>query len=192
MPKQRRSKTKYAGVFYVAGTSAQGKPEKIYYIRYRKDGKMVEEKAGRQYQDDMTPARASDILAQKIDGEKDTNAEQRQKTIEKELAERSKPTISRLWDEYKEAKPDIKGMVTDENRFENHIKDLLGKKTPDELVPLDIDRVLRSKGLKDKAPATKCNVMELLRRLINFGIKRNRCTPSQAPLPAPINTIKVK
>ncbi len=168
MPAKKRIKTKYAGVFYIEGTSAQGKPEKIYYIRYRKDGKMVEEKAGRQYQDDMTSARAASIRGQRIDGEQATNQEKR----EAELADKSKPTISRLWEEYKEAKPDIKGIVTDENRFENHIKNLLGNKTPDEIVPLDIDRLLRSKGLKDKAPATKRNTLELLRRIINFGINR--------------------
>ncbi|MCI5122402.1 MAG: hypothetical protein D3908_14675 [Candidatus Electrothrix sp. AUS4] len=43
------------GVFYIEGTAAKSnRIEKIYYIRYRKDGKLVEEKAGRQYQDDMT------------------------------------------------------------------------------------------------------------------------------------------
>lgn len=173
MAAKKRFKTKYAGVFYLEGISAQGKPEKIFYIRYRKNGKLVEEKAGRQYQDDMTPARASGIRGQRIDGEQATNQERRAA----ELADKSKPTISRLWDEYKEAKPDIKGMVTDENRFENHIRNLLGKKTPDEIVPLDVDRVLRSKTLKDKAPATKRNTLELLRRIINFGIKRNRCAP---------------
>ncbi|HBT88854.1 site-specific integrase [Desulfobacter sp.] len=181
MAAKKRVKTKYAGVFYLEGISAQGKPEKIYYIRYRKNGKMVEEKAGRQYQDDMTPARASGIRGQRIDGEQATNQERR----EVELADKSKPTISRLWEEYQEAKTDIKGIVTDKNRFENHIKIPLGNKTPDEIIPLDIDRVLRSNGLRDKAPATKRNSLELLRRIINFGINRNRCNPLKFKLELP-------
>ena len=57
MPPFKRMKTNYWGVFYIEGTSpTNGKPEKIFYIRYRKGGKMIEEKAGRQTQDDMTPA----------------------------------------------------------------------------------------------------------------------------------------
>ncbi len=61
----------------------------------------------------------------------------------------------------------------------------MGNKTPDEIVPLDIDRLLRSKGLKDKAPATKRNTLELLRRIINFGINRNRCEPLKFKLELP-------
>jgi len=64
MPSLKRIKTAYPGVFYLEGISnAIGKPERIYYIRYRKGGKLVEEKAGRQFQDDMTPARAARIRA---------------------------------------------------------------------------------------------------------------------------------
>ena len=70
MAKIKRHKTDYPGVYYIMGKAvATGKPERIYYIRYRKNGKPVEEKAGRQFQDDMTPARASNKRALKIEGE---------------------------------------------------------------------------------------------------------------------------
>ena len=37
MPSLKRKKTNYPGVFFIEGTSpAAGKPEKIFYIRYRK------------------------------------------------------------------------------------------------------------------------------------------------------------
>ena len=46
MPARKRIKTKYPGVHYVVGNSTTGrKSEKIYYIMYRRDGKLVEEKA---------------------------------------------------------------------------------------------------------------------------------------------------
>jgi len=49
MPKQERHKTDYPGVYFIRGVSvATGKPEKIYYISYWKDGRKIEEKAGRQ------------------------------------------------------------------------------------------------------------------------------------------------
>ena len=47
--------------YVIEGTSADGKSERIYYIVYRKNGKLTGEKAGRQFVDDLTPARASDI-----------------------------------------------------------------------------------------------------------------------------------
>jgi hypothetical protein len=70
MPKTKRSKkTKYPGVYVVDGTSpADGKPEPVYYIVYRKDGRLIEEKAGRGRTDDMTAARASALRADKIRG----------------------------------------------------------------------------------------------------------------------------
>ena len=55
MPAQKRYKTKYPGVYYINGRAAgSNKSEKIYYIVYRKNGKQIDEKAGRQFQDDMT------------------------------------------------------------------------------------------------------------------------------------------
>ena len=175
MPAKQRFKTKYPGVFFLNGISTKGKPEKIYYIRYRKDGKMVEEKAGRQYQDDITPAKASGIRSDRIEGKELSNIETRQKDMAKKKAEQNKPTILNLWNEYKKVNPELKGMITDQNRFQNHIEPFFGKKTPEEIMVLDIDR-LRLKKLKGKAPATIRNTLELLRRIVNFGMKRNRCS----------------
>ncbi len=58
MPK--RFKTDYPGVFTEKwiGIGGKGK-ERIYYVLYKKDGKVIEAKAGRQFADDMTPARAN-------------------------------------------------------------------------------------------------------------------------------------
>ena len=71
---RERFKTNYPGVFYIIGISPlNGKDEKIYYIRFRKGGKETEEKAGRQFQDNMTPARANTLRAEKIKGAKLTN-----------------------------------------------------------------------------------------------------------------------
>jgi len=37
MPTQKRFKTNYPGVYYIKGIAiGTGKPERIYYIRYRK------------------------------------------------------------------------------------------------------------------------------------------------------------
>jgi integrase len=174
MPSVKRYKTKYPGVHYVIGVAVgSGKKERIYQIRYRKNGKLVEEKAGRQFQDDMTPARAAQIRTNRIQGDL-SNKEKREVENAQKEAEANKWTIDRLWDAYKKNKPNLKGIVTDENRFDNYIKPQFGDKEPKEIIPLDVDR-LRIKLLKTKAPGTVKNVLELLRRIVNFGAKKNLC-----------------
>jgi hypothetical protein len=87
MPAQKRHKTKYAGVYYILGqATGSNKKERIYYIVYRKDGKLIEEKAGRQYVDDMTPSRAAGVRARRIEGKQKTNKEKRGAEKAKKLA----------------------------------------------------------------------------------------------------------
>jgi DNA-binding CsgD family transcriptional regulator len=69
MPRNKRIKTPHAGVYYIEGSSqSSGKRERIYYIRYRSDGKLREETAGRQFQDSMTPEKAATIRTERIAG----------------------------------------------------------------------------------------------------------------------------
>jgi PAS domain S-box-containing protein len=78
MPKQKRYKTKYPGVYYINGRGLEkGTKEKVYYILFRKNGKLIEEKTGRQFQDKMTSSRASRIRDQKIAGKLPLNRDQK-------------------------------------------------------------------------------------------------------------------
>ena len=176
MPARKRIKTNYPGVYYIE-TKAIGsnKPDKIYYIMYRRDGKLIEEKAGRQSTEDMTPARAANLRGTKIEGKRLSNTQQRTQAKFDKQQELDKWTISKLWDQYKSSKPDLKGIITDQNRFDLYIFPNFGSREPSELVALDIHR-LRVKLLKKKSPGTVKNVLELLRRIINFGTKNNLCT----------------
>jgi len=169
MPKQTRFKTKYPGVYFIAGTGAGGKPERIYYIMFRRNGRLIEEKAGRQFQDDMTPARAAGLRARRMEGDP-TNEERR----EAERVVQDRWTITRLWEEYKAQNPQVKAIAKDEDRFDCYLKGAVGEKEPRELVPLDVDR-LRVKLSKRLQPATVRNVLELLRRVVNFGVKKQLC-----------------
>jgi hypothetical protein len=45
MPRNERVKTPYPGVFFVIGKASNGRQEKIYYIMYRRGGKLIEEYA---------------------------------------------------------------------------------------------------------------------------------------------------
>lgn len=67
MPAQRRHKTKYPGVYYIKGkATGLNQIERIFYIMYRKGNKQIHEKAGRQFRDDMTAARASHLRTERI------------------------------------------------------------------------------------------------------------------------------
>ncbi|MFP3868777.1 MAG: tyrosine-type recombinase/integrase [Desulfobacteraceae bacterium] len=175
MPAAKREKTNYPGVFFINGIStATGKTEKIYYIRYRKAGKMLEEKAGRQFLDDMTPARAAIIRAERMSGKRPTRQEAREQQEAARKAEAERWSFDRLWQEYQHRNPGLKGMVTDNNRYVNHIKPIFGSKEPQDLTHFDVDR-LRLKMLKTHKPGTVKNTLELLRRIVNFGVKKQLC-----------------
>jgi len=183
----------HAGVYYIIGQAVStGKPEKIYYIRYRQNGKQVEEKAGRQYQDDMTAAKAARIRASRIEGKQLSNSQRREAAEAEKKADADRWTISKLWDAYKENRPDLKGIVTDENRYQKYIRPNFGAREPADLIPLDVDR-LRLKLLKTKAPGTVKNVLELLRRIVNFGSKKNLCPGLQFKIEMPkVNSEKTE
>ena len=86
-----RIRTKYPGVFYreakrIGGTGT----ERVYYIVFKKDGKVLEEKVGRQYADDITMARAAGIRAERIEGKRLSRKEIRQKEEARRKAEEEK------------------------------------------------------------------------------------------------------
>ncbi|MCL4473887.1 MAG: tyrosine-type recombinase/integrase [Actinobacteria bacterium] len=165
----KRQKTKYPGVYF-----REQDGERIFYIRYRlpkTDGgfKQVEEVAGHGHRDAMTPAKASHIRAKRMHGDQLPNKERRAQ------AARVKKTwtISRLWEEYQKANPDRreKGM---ESLYSKYLDPHFGDKEPKHILVLDIDR-LKRRELKDKSPQTVAHVLGLLRRIINFGMKRGLC-----------------
>jgi integrase len=186
MAKQERFKTNYPGVYYIEGKAVgRSGTEKIYYIRYKKSGKSVEEKAGRQYSDDMTPARAARIRAQRVEGKQESNQEKR------EEERKYRWTIERLWERYKDQLPNG-GTKTDISRWNLHLKKSFGEKEPHQLVKLDVDRV-RINLLKKLSPQTVKHVLALLRRIINHGGDHGLITPLPFKITIPsVDNIKTE
>lgn len=177
MPKfTKRHKTQYPGVYYVESTSpANGKPERIYNIIYRRDGKNIEEKAGRQFQDDMTPSRAAAIRALKINRDRPTNKELRSAQAAEKDRQLNRWTFSRLFDEYVQRKPDLKSLAADRCNFNKYLLPAFGDKEPSQLNQFEIDK-LRINLLKSKSPQTVKHVLALLRRLARFGVQKDLCS----------------
>ena len=95
MPKTKRIKTSYTGVYYIFGNSkvTPKKKQKIYYIRYKINGKLIEEKAGCQYEDKMTPSHAARIRDQKIAGKLPLNRDQMKSREQQGLVDESSPKV---------------------------------------------------------------------------------------------------
>ena len=165
----KRHKTSYPGVFYREADRLGGPgKERVYYIVFKKNGKVLEEKAGRQYADDMTPARASRIRAERIEGKRQSRKEIR------EAAAEIKWTVDRLWQEYLHDKPATKGWTVDRYRYEKFLKAGFGAKEPKAIAQIDAHR-LRINLSKTLQPQTVKHVLRLLARIINFGVKKGLC-----------------
>ncbi|MBW1726604.1 MAG: site-specific integrase [Deltaproteobacteria bacterium] len=171
----KRHKTDYPGVFYrTAKRIGKKGTEKVYYAVYKKDGKLHEEKCGRQYADNMTPSKAATIRGRLIEGKRLPRKIIKAREEALKAAEADKWTIERLWSEYKKQKPYLKGMKTYESCYNLHIEPYFAKKEPHNILPLDIHRI-KNKLLKKRSPQTVQHVLEQLRRIINFGVNNRLC-----------------
>ncbi len=165
----------YTGVFFRIGKRIGGRgTEKIYYVTYKKNGKKIEESVGRQYADQMTPARAANIRSDIIEGRRLSKKKQKALEQAQKIAEAGKYTIEKLWQEYKLNRPSGKSLKIDQGRYEKYIEPVFGKKEPKNLIKLDVDRV-RIKLLKKLSPQTVKHVLNLLTWIINYGSKNNLC-----------------
>lgn len=171
----KRIKTNYPGVYYREskriGSSGQ---ERVYYIVFKKNVKTHEEKVGRQYSDDMSPAKAARIRSERIEGKRLSRKQVRTEQEAQKRAEANRWTIDRLWEEYKSHKEDSRNLRNDDNRYQNYIKSKFGHQEPKDLIQLDVDR-LRITLLKKRKPQTVKHILALLKRIANFGVKKGLC-----------------
>ena len=173
MPK--RTKTKYPGVTeYQTSHPGTGKPDTAYYIRYRRDGRQIEERVGWK-SGKWTPAKASNERSSRLTGAKPSNLERRQAEEAKRLAECNSWTFDKLWAHYLDHKARFKGRRRDEAIYDKHIRPAFGNREPKELAPFDVQgfRVkLERSGLK---PQSVKNILALLRRVALYGQKNALC-----------------
>lgn len=184
----KRIKTKYPGVFWIEGLSAGGKSERIYYILYRKNGKLIEEPVGRQFQDDMTPARAALIRTRRIEGDDLSNKEKR--NIGKGVGK----TIDSIFDEYEAAKGHKPTTVrAEKTKYAKYIGPAFGQKSPSEITQKDCDLLLKKLRDETKAAQTIKHIIGLLLRLLKFSNEQGYCPPHSIKLNLPkINNEKTE
>ncbi|NQU67703.1 MAG: site-specific integrase [Candidatus Marinimicrobia bacterium] len=168
-----RNKTKYPGVYSIkSNVHVAGKQESIYYIRYRKKGKLIEEKVGRQFQDNMTAARANQIRSFRINGKEKSNAEKR----EEQHKNTKRWTIKAIWETYQKNNHSADNFSRDDYRLSKHVFPVFGNRTIEEINPIEVDK-FRAKKLKSLAPATVSDMLSILRRLMNYGVAMGLSNP---------------
>ncbi len=184
-PRLSPIRTKYPGVYYVLASDPIGDPQRNIYISYRRERKQRFEKVGVEGhiidKKKMTPAVASQIRLNRIAGKELPNRERRE--AERADAQAVRWTFDALWEAWK-ADPENagkRGTVKADQRYQKHLKDVLGAREPADLKPLDIDRI-RLALAKDHARTTTISVIGLIRRIERYGASKNLC----AGLPFPV------
>lgn len=177
MAKPKRVKLEGRPGVYFREVPRLGGPgiEKSYVVVFKRDGKVIEAVAGRQYRDKMTPARAAQYRSALIEGRQKTPQEKREAERKAQTSELARWTIDKLWTEYEAGRRPGKALDVDRGRYERYIKPLFADLEPHEIVPLDVER-LKRRLLKNLSPQTTKHVLNLLTWIVNFGVKKSLCS----------------
>ena len=166
MSSKLKSSKRYTGVFTCSLKSrVDQKQDTHFYIRFRSKGKARKEMVGTQLRDGMTAYKASVIRSQRIQkAEINKDSKDPVKYFDFKLT-----TFDSLYFEYFKFKQS-KYIKYDKYRYSKYIQNKFGSKQP-ESISLEELRDFKNEisiGLK---PATIKHVLELLRRLSNFGVR---------------------
>ncbi|MBC2733571.1 MAG: site-specific integrase [Desulfobacteraceae bacterium] len=165
----------YPGVYYRMSDRIGAKgQDRVYYVTFKRDGKLIEAKAGRQHKDQMTPAKANRYRSRLIDGKEQTPQEKREAEKAAKAEKAKRWTVDRLWREYKAGRKPGKSLATDAGRYENYIEPAFAKKEPKDILALDVERLKRQLLIK-RSPQTVKHVLNLLTWIVNFGVKQGLC-----------------
>ena len=167
MPRQNRHSTEFSGVYFVKLANEN----KSFFIRYKRHGKSIEERAGRG-NEGWNAEKAWNLRSERISG---INPQVGETQLNNGLNTGLRWTFSKIFEKYLRLRPDLKGRENEIYRFKNYLEMDFGDKTTQEVSQGDVERIrhnLQNRGLK---PATVRHVLELLRRLANFAAKKNYC-----------------
>jgi len=168
MPRQIRVSTEYSGVYFVKLANQ----DQSFFIRYKRNGKSVEEKAGRSNQG-WNAEKAYQLRAKKMSG---TSAAGNEMQSNSDLLSQQDWTFSKILSEYLRLRNKLKGRANDIYRFKNYLEKEFANITPSCVNQDDIERFKYNLQNRELKPATIRHVLELLRRLANFAAKNNLCS----------------
>ena len=161
-----------------------GKPDTCYYINYKglvsEDNgkltyKLIWEKIGWR-SEGITPQIAAEERATKLRKLRHGEAVKTNRELKIDKL-RSDRTLAEIADAYFESRhgKNIKGRTTDFNRYHKNIKPFLRDRRISTIKESDVERI--KDDMAHNASATVYNALELLRRLVNYGVKNKLCVP---------------
>jgi len=168
MPRQIRVSTEYSGVYFVKLANQ----DQSFFIRYKRNGKSVEEKAGRSNQG-WNAEKAYQLRTERMSG---TSAAGNELQSNSDLLSQQDWTFSKIFSEYLRLRNKLKGRANDIYRFKNYLEKEFANTTPSCVTQDDIERFKHNLQNRELKPATIRHVLELLRRLANFAAKNNLCS----------------
>ena len=168
MPRQIRVSTEYSGVYFVKLANQ----DQSFFIRYKRNGKSVEEKAGRSNQG-WNAEKAYQLRTERLS---ETNAAGNEMHSKSDLHSQQDWTFSKIFSEYLRLRSKLKGRANDVYRFKNYLEKEFANITPSCVTQDDIRRFKHNLQNRELKPATIRHVLELLRRLANFAAKNNLCS----------------
>ena len=168
MPRQIRVSTEYSGVYFVKLANQ----DQSFFIRYKRNGKSVEEKAGRSNQG-WNAEKAYQLRTERMSG---TSAAGNELQSNSDLLSQQDWTFSKIFSEYLRLRNKLKGRANDIYRFKNYLEKEFANITPSCVTQDDIERFKHNLQNRELKPATIRHVLELLRRLANFAAKNNLCS----------------
>ena len=168
MPRQIRFSTEYSGVYFVKLANQ----DQSFFIRYKRNGKSVEEKAGRSNQG-WNAEKAYQLRTERMSG---TSAAGNELHSNSDLLSQQDWTFSKIFSEYLRLRNKLKGRANDVYRFKNYLEKEFANITPSCVTQDDIRRFKHNLQNRELKPATIRHVLELLRRLANFAAKNNLCS----------------
>lgn len=171
---KRAHQQKWPGVYVyeMVARGRDGGPDVCYMINYRVDGKLHWEKVGLK-SEGYSPQVAAEIRAERVKAARHGQTVKTAKEIRLDKAAKDRK-IDDLAKAYFENRESERWGKFDKGRYQKHVYPLLGGKPVSKLSPLEITRLKVS--MKDYRPATVWGALEILRRIVNFGVKNGMCT----------------
>ncbi len=150
------------------------RPDTYFTLRFSVNGRQIEEGLGWATQG-WTVAKARTELAKLRESHRtgvgeSTLAEKRMLAKQKKDFEQSKPTILKLFSIYQEQKGSYANRPTDNTNFKHFSE--LHERLPETIRTHEVSVVAKKLQESGKTAQTVRNVIELLRRIVNFGIKQ--------------------
>jgi integrase len=120
----------------------------------------------------MTAAKAASIRGVRMEGKELSNEEKRAAIRAAKSAEETRYPFNRLWSLFEEVKVGNRTLKDDRIRYNLHIAPMLGTKSIPDLTVQDVDRLSAKLAKEGKSPQTVKHVLTLVKRLLNFALRK--------------------